>query len=116
MRRVVITGFGIVSCLGNDPDSVTQALLAGRSGVRHQPEYAELGLRSQVAAVPDVSGEAPIERKTRRFMGDAAVYAYHAARHALDDAGLRPQDIAEPRTGLIVGSGVGSLFEHHAAI
>ena len=116
MRRVVITGFGIVSCLGNDPDSVTQALLAGRSGVRHQPEYAELCLRSQVAAVPDVSGEAPIERKTRRFMGDAAVYAYHAARRALDDAGLRPKDIAEPRTGLIVGSGVGSLFEHHAAI
>ncbi|MGE5467386.1 MAG: beta-ketoacyl synthase N-terminal-like domain-containing protein [Ignavibacteria bacterium] len=116
MRRVAVTGIGIVSCLGNDLDTVESALREGRSGVRYMPEYAELGLRSRVAGIPDVSSEAPVDRKMRRFMGDAALYAYHAMRRALDDAGLGRGDIANPRTGLIVGSGVGSLFEHSAAV
>lgn len=115
MRRVVVTGMGIVSCLGNDPDAVERSLRDGRSGIRHVPEYAELGLRSCVAGIPDVDKEPPIDRKMRRFMGDAALYAYHAMRRAVDDAGLEPSQISHPRTGLIVGSGVGSPFEHVAA-
>ena len=88
MRRVVITGMGIVSCLGNDQASVAAALREGRSGIRHVPEYAELGLRSQVAGVPEIDLEAQIERKQKRFMGDAAAYAHVAMRDAIADAGL----------------------------
>lgn len=116
MRRVVVTGLGIVSCIGNDLDTVELALREGRSGVRYIPEYAELGLRSCVAGVPDISGEAPVDRKIRRFMGDAALYAYHAMRKALADAGLAQEAVSTPRTGLIVGSGVGSPFEHSIAV
>lgn len=107
---------GIVSCLGNDLDTVERALREARSGLRYVPEYAELGLRSCVAGIPDVSNEPPIDRKIRRFMGDAALYAHHAMRCALADATLSGEMIATPRTGLIVGSGVGSPFEHAAAI
>lgn len=116
MRRVAVTGMGIVSCLGNDLDTVERALRDGRSGLRYVPEYAELGLRSCVAGIPDISGEPSIDRKIRRFMGDAALYAHHAMRHALADAGLTQEMISTPRTGLIVGSGVGSPFEHIGAI
>ncbi|MBS0545699.1 MAG: beta-ketoacyl-ACP synthase I [Proteobacteria bacterium] len=116
MRRVVVTGLGIVSCLGNELGTVALALREGRSGVRYMPEHAELGLRSLVAGAPDIRGEPPVERRLRRFMGDAALYAYHATRRALDDASLLPADIASPRTGLIVGSGVGSPWEHMAAL
>ena len=116
MRRVVVTGMGLVSCLGNDLESVALALRQGRSGVRPVPEYAELGLRSCVAGVPDVAGEPLVDRKLRRFMGDAPLYAYHAARRALAGAGLDEELLTDPRTGLIVGSGVGSPSEHIAAI
>ena len=92
------------------------ALREDRSGIRHCPQYAELGLRSCVAGIPDVSGEPPVDRKVRRFMGDAALYAFHAARRALLDAGLDRADLATPRSGLIVGSGVGSLYEHVLAV
>lgn len=115
-RRVVVTGVGIVSCLGNELDAVELALREGRSGIRHVPEYAELGLRSCVAGIPEIGGEPPVDRKIRRFMGDAALYAYHAMRRALADAALDPAAISSPRTGLIVGSGVGSPFEHSNAI
>ncbi|ADX45298.1 Beta-ketoacyl-acyl-carrier-protein synthase I [Paracidovorax avenae ATCC 19860] len=116
LRRVAVTGMGIVSCLGNDLPTVARALHGGHSGVRHVPEYAELGFRSQVAGIPDLSAAPPIDRKLGRFMGDAARYAYHAARQAIQDAALGAQDVAHPRTGLIVGSGVGSLAEHAAAM
>ena len=116
MRRVAVTGMGIVSCLGNRLADVAGALRQGRSGIRFVPEYAELGLRSRVAGIPDLGDMPPVERKFRRFMGDAALYAYHAARSALDDAGLDEAQIRHPGTGLVVGSGVGSLFEHHAAV
>ena len=116
MRRVVVTGLGIVSCIGNDLDVVELALRNGNSGIRYIPEYADLGLRSCVAGVPDISSEPPVDRKIRRFMGDAALYAHHAMRRALTDAGLVREDIASPRTGLIVGSGVGSLHEHSIAV
>lgn len=116
MRRVVVTGLGIVSCIGNDLTTVELALREGRSGVRHVPDYAVVGLRSCVAGIPEIGDEPPVDRKIRRFMGDAALYAYHAMRRALIDAGLSRTSISTPRTGLIVGSGVGSLFEHSLAV
>ena len=115
MRRVVVTGLGIVSCLGNDLASVESALREGRPGISVVPEYTELGLRSQVAGIPSLDQEPVVDRKLRRFMGDAALYAYHAMRHAIADGGLDPALISHPRTGLVVGSGVGSPFEHVAA-
>jgi len=104
-RRVVVTGMGIVSCLGNDLDTVSQALQRTRPGIRYMPEYAELGLRSQVAGVPDIDLDAAIDRKLKRFMGDAAAYAYVAMRDAIADAGLDEAQVRHPRTGAIAGSG-----------
>jgi len=108
MRRVVITGLGIVSCLGNDKASVASSLREMRSGITHQPEYAAMGFRSQVAGAPVVDLEAAIDRKLRRFMGPAAAYAYVAMKDAIADAGLEPDQVSHPRTGLITGSGGGS--------
>jgi 3-oxoacyl-[acyl-carrier-protein] synthase-1 len=108
MRRVVVTGMGIVSCLGNELETVTSALRDGRSGIRAIPEYSELGLRSHVAGVPEIDLEAVIDRKLKRFMGDAAAYAYVATRSAIADAGLTPEQVRHPRTGAIAGSGGGS--------
>ncbi|HET6436158.1 MAG TPA: beta-ketoacyl-ACP synthase I [Xanthomonadaceae bacterium] len=107
-RRVVVTGMGVISPLGNDAASVTDALRHGRSGLRAMPEYAELGLRSQVAGVPEIDLEAVIDRKLKRFMGDAAAYAYVAMRDAIADAGLSEEQVRDPRTGVIAGSGGGS--------
>lgn len=108
MRRVVITGMGVVSCLGNDLDSVSASLREGRPGIRHVPEYAELGLRSHVAGVPDMDLEEQIDRKLKRFMGDAAGYSYVSMREAIADAGLSDEAVRDIRTGLIAGSGGGS--------
>jgi 3-oxoacyl-[acyl-carrier-protein] synthase-1 len=108
MKRVVVTGMGIVSCLGNDLDGVSRSLREGRSGIRHVPEYAELGMRSQVAGVPEIDLEAEIDRKLRRFMGDAAAYGYLATRDAIADAGLDAVVLGDVRTGVIAGSGGGS--------
>ncbi len=108
MRRVVVTGMGIVSCLGNDLDTVTSALREGRSGIRAMPAYAELGLRSHVAGVPNIDLEAVVDRKLKRFMGDAAAYAYVSMRSAMADAGLEAVQVRDPRIGAIAGSGGGS--------
>lgn len=108
MRRVVVTGLGIVSCLGNDAPTVRDALMTGRSGIRAVPEYAQLGLRSQVAGTPQIDLEAHIDRKDRRFMGDAAAYTYVAMKQAIADSALTEAEISNPRIGLIVGSGGGS--------
>lgn len=108
MRRVVVTGMGMVSCLGNAANAVSHALRDGISGIRAVPEYAERGLRSQVAGVPELDIEAAIDRKLRRFMGDAAAYAYVAMRDAIADAGLALEHVRHPRSGLIAGSGGGS--------
>ncbi len=108
-RRVVISGLGITSCLGNDRTSVTRSLREGRSGIRYNESYAELGLRSCVSARPEIDLEARIPRKMRRFMGDAAAYAYVAMEDAANDAGLDPAGLSDPRIGLIVGSGGGSV-------
>jgi 3-oxoacyl-[acyl-carrier-protein] synthase-1 len=108
MKRVVITGLGIVSCLGNDRASVTSSLRELRSGIRFVPEYKELGFRSQVAGVADIDLDARIDRKQRRFQGDAAAFAHIAMADAIADAGLDPAAIASDRIGLIAGSGGGS--------
>lgn len=108
MRRVVVTGMGIVSCLGNLPATVANALREGTSGIRAMPEFAAHGLRSQVAGVPDVDLDAAIDRKLKRFMGDAAAYACLAMRSAIEDAGLAIEQIRHPRVGVIAGSGGGS--------
>ncbi|WP_374473886.1 beta-ketoacyl-ACP synthase I [Arenimonas sp.] len=108
MRKVAITGMGIVSCLGNELDEVSAALRAGRSGIRHQPEAAERGLRSQVGGAPAIDLAARIDRKALRFMGDGAAFAHVAMQSAIADAGLSEADIRNPRTGLLAGSGGGS--------
>ncbi len=105
MKRVVVVGMGIVSCLGNDKSTVSSALFEGRSGIGAMPEYAELGFRSQVAGAPRIDLDGCIDRKHRRFMGDAAAYAYVSMADAIADAGLTPQQVSNPRTGLIAGSG-----------
>jgi len=108
MKRVVITGFGIVSCLGNDKQTVTKSLREGHSGIKFQEKYKEMGMRSHVAGSVDIDLDAHIDRKIKRFMGDAAAYAYIAMKQAIEDAGLTEEHISNPRTGLIVGSGGGS--------
>ena len=105
MKRVVVTGLGIVSCLGNDQQQVLDALKAGRSGIRYREEYAECGMRSQVAGAVEIDLDSLIDRKFRRFMGDAAAYAYVSMKQAIEDAGLAPEQVSNLRTGLIAGSG-----------
>jgi 3-oxoacyl-[acyl-carrier-protein] synthase-1 len=108
MRRVVVTGLGVVSPLGNDADTVAAALRDSRSGLKTVPDYVERGLRSHVAGVCDIDLEAVIDRKAKRFMGDAAAYAFLSMRDAIADAGLDDVVVRDPRTGVIAGSGGGS--------
>ena len=115
MRRVVVTGIGIVSSIGNTRNEVLNSLREGRSGVEFSPEYAELGFRSRVHAPLRIDTEALIDRKLRRFMGDAAAYAYIAMRQAIDDAGLTPEQVSQPRAGLVAGSGGASTANVVAA-
>ncbi|AOS96863.1 3-oxoacyl-[acyl-carrier-protein] synthase 1 [Microbulbifer aggregans] len=105
MRRVAITGMGITSCIGTNLEAVTASLQAGRSGIRFQDEYRELGLRSQVAGPVDIDFKDHIDRKHLRFMGDSAAYAYIAMQEAIRTSGLEESDISNPRTGLVMGSG-----------
>ncbi|TBU91313.1 beta-ketoacyl-ACP synthase I [Stutzerimonas kirkiae] len=116
MRRVVITGLGIVSCLGNDKETVSANLRAGRSGIRFNPEYAEMGLRSQVSGSVDINLDEAIDRKVRRFVGDAAGYAFLAMEQAVKDSGLSEDQVSNPRTGLIAGSGGASTFNQMEAL
>ncbi len=104
-RRVVITGIGIVSSLGNDKAAVAESLRTGRSGIRFAPEYAERGFRSQVHGAIDIDLPARIDRKLLRFMGDGAAYNYLAMEEALADSGLTRAGISSPRVGLVTGSG-----------
>jgi 3-oxoacyl-[acyl-carrier-protein] synthase-1 len=105
MRRVVITGIGIVSSIGNDAAAVTRSLRDGRSGIVAAPDYAELGFRSQVKGAVDIDLSEHIDRKQMRFMGEGAGYAVVAMQQAVADSGLEKSDISNPRTGLIAGSG-----------
>jgi 3-oxoacyl-[acyl-carrier-protein] synthase-1 len=108
MRRVVVTGLGIVSSIGVGKDAVTASLRDGQSGITFNPRYAELGMRSQVSGEIDLDIEEVIERKKRRFMGGAAAFNYVAMEEAVADAGLEPDEIRNPEVGLITGSGGGS--------
>ena len=105
MRRVVISGLGVVSCLGNSQDTVLDSLRAGRSGITFNDSFAEMGLRSNVSGQVDIDFKEHIDRKVLRFMGDAAAYSYIAMQQAIDDAGLEETDVSNVRTGLIAGSG-----------
>lgn len=104
-RRVVVTGLGVVSSIGNNAGEVLAGLREGRSGIEHCPEYAEQGLRSQVHGSLKIDLEAHIDRKQRRFMGDGAAYNYVAMAEAVANAGLEDSDISNERTGLVMGSG-----------
>ncbi len=105
MRRVVVTGFGIVSSIGTGRQQVLESLRAGRSGIRSSEEYRTMGFRSHVYGPIDLPLEELIDRKLKRFMSDGAAYNYLALREAIDDAALAEADVSNPRTGLIVGSG-----------
>ena len=105
MKRVVVTGLGITSCLGLDAESVTESLRTGRSGIKFKQEYADMGFRSHIAGSVDIDFKEYIDRKVLRFMGDAAAYAYISMQQAIADAGLTEDQVSNPRTGLVMGSG-----------
>ena len=104
MRRVVISGMGIVSCIGNSPDEVTASLRAAKSGIVRADKYAELGFRSQVHGQPNFDSEL-VDRRARRFMGDGGIWNYAAMEQAIADSGLEEKDVKNERTGIIMGSG-----------
>ena len=104
-RRIVITGMGIVSSIGNDVVTVTDALRNGTSGIVHNPEYQKLGFRSNVAGLIKLDDNLDINRKHARFMGDAALYSYLAMQQAIADSKLTDEEVSNIRTGLIAGSG-----------
>lgn len=116
MRRVVITGMGIVSSLGSDANAVADSLKAGKSGISFVETYKEKGFRSHVAGVPEINLDELIDRKARRFMGDAAAYAYVSMQQAIDDACLTEEEVSNPKTGLIMGSGGASTKNVDEAI
>ncbi len=105
MRRVVITGLGIVSSIGNNKEEVVQSLRDGRSGIEFSQEYADLGFRSQVHGTVKLDLDSVVDRKARRFMGDGAAYNFVAMEEAIADAGLSETEVSNERTGLIMGSG-----------
>jgi 3-oxoacyl-[acyl-carrier-protein] synthase-1 len=105
MKRVVVTGLGIVSSIGNNKEEVTASLRDGKSGISFAPEYAERGFRSHVHGAPTIDLADFVDRKHRRFMGDGAAYNYVAMDQAIADAGLEENEVSNDRTGLIMGSG-----------
>ena len=105
MRRAVITGVGVVSCLGNDKEAVTKSLREGISGIRRREDFVEMGMRCQVGAVLDIDPKEHVDRKDLRFMGPSASYAYIATDRAIADAGLTEEMVSNPRTGLVMGAG-----------
>ena len=115
MRRVVVTGMGIVSSIGNSKQEVLDSLRAGRSGIEFCETYAEMGFRSHVHGSIDIDLSQHVDRKVRRFMGDGAAYNYVAMKDAIADAGLEPSDITNPRSGLVMGSGGPSTSNQVAA-
>lgn len=105
MRRVVITGMGIISCIGNNIDEVLGSLKQGKSGISFSPEYAEMGFRSQVYGKPNINLEEHIDKRLFRFMGDTAAYNHLAMEQAIADSGLEQTEISHERTGIVMGSG-----------
>lgn len=106
MRRVVVTGMGIVSSIGNNIAEVTQSLMAGRPGITHVPEYEQMGFRCQVHGSPTIDPFEVLDRRTTRFMGKGAGWNYIAMQEAIESAGLEEKDYrGNPRTGIVMGSG-----------
>ena len=111
MRRVVVTGLGAVSCIGNNQSEILDALQQGRSGIVFNESFAEMGLRSQISGTCHIDPAEHIDRKVLRFMGDSAAYSYISMQQAIADSGLEESDISNIRTGLIAGSGGASARE-----
>ncbi|RZO06319.1 MAG: beta-ketoacyl-ACP synthase I [SAR92 clade bacterium] len=105
MKRAVITGYGVVSCLGNDKMTVENALYNGNSGIRYREDFEQMGLKCHVGGVVDLNPAEYIDRKTLRFMGNAAAYGYISAIKAIEDSGLDDSVVRDINTGLIMGSG-----------
>ncbi len=119
MRRAVITGLGIVSCIGIDKKAVEESLRKGTSGISKSLEYEEHGFRSRVHGRPDINIEDFIDKRQLRFMGDGAAFNFIAMQQAIDDSGLEEKEVSNERTGLIVGSGGPStknLFSAHKTV
>ncbi len=115
MKRVVITGIGIISSIGNNKEEVLASLKEGKSGIEYVPEFAEVGMRSQVAGTIKLNPAELIDRKIYRFMGDAAAYAYLSMKEAIEDSGLTEDQISNDRTGLVIGAGTGSAHSQLVA-
>ena len=119
MRRVVITGLGIISSIGNSAQEVTASLREGKSGISFSPDYAEHGFRCQVHGAPQIDLTEQIDKRQLRFMGDGAAYNFLAMQQAIADAGLEDSDVSNERTGLVMGSGGPStknLFSAHQTV
>ncbi len=108
MKRVVVTGIGIVSCLGNNAKEVLTSLREGKSGIRFNQSYADVGMKSQVSGAVQIDTKELIDRKIHRFMGEASAYAYLSMQEAIEDAGLGLNEISSERIGIVAGSGGGS--------
>lgn len=115
MKRAVVTGFGIISSIGNNKEEVLNALKNGQSGIEFVPEFAEIGMKSQVAGTVKLNPADLIDRKTFRFMGDSAAFAFLAMKEAIEDAGLTEEMVSNPRTGLVIGAGTGSAHSQRIA-
>ena len=109
MRRVVITGLGIVSCLGNNQEQVYKSLLNSRSGISYCEEYKEHNLKSNVHGKPNIKLSDHVDRKTIRFMGSGSAYNYIAMKEAIADSGLEEKEVSNFKTGIIMGSGGPSI-------
>ncbi|MFN3955565.1 MAG: beta-ketoacyl-ACP synthase I [Pararhodobacter sp.] len=119
MRRVVITGIGVISPIGNSATEVEASLRAGKSGIVFSPEYAEHGFRSQIHGMPQIDLAAHIDKRDLRFMGPGAAYNFLSMQQAIADSGLEDSDISNPRTGLIMGSGgpsTSNFFQAHQIV
>ena len=116
LRRVVITGIGIVSCIGNNKEEVLESLKAGKSGITASPEYAEIGFRSQVHGKPSINLAEAVDKRLMRFMGEAAAYTHLSMEQAIADAGIGEDIVSNERTGIIVGSGGPSTRAQIAAV
>ena len=115
MRRAVITGFGVISSIGNNKEEVLASLKAGKSGIVATPEFIEANMRSHVAGTIKLNPAELIDRKIFRFMGDAAAYAYLSMKEAIEDSGLTEEQVSNDRTGLVIGAGTGSARNQVAA-
>ena len=110
-KRVVITGYGIVSCIGNNKEEVLKSLKEVKSGISHCKEYEELGMRSHVHGKPNLNTEEHVDRKILRFMGEGAAYNHIAMQEAIEHSGLDQSLVSNPNTGIVMGSGGPSTYQ-----